>query len=234
MQYSNETLIESTMTVNKTRHDDQMENLNADVRERIITDDLNHYSGGETESIHANSSRPSVGGELSVKDVEDISNVPVKLLRILNNMRDLKARMIENRKEAQVMCNEMTNLEKMIEKYANKIAKEQTKTHTDKLRRKPSGFASPTEVSDELCTFMGKPVGTLISRTETSKFLSNYISTNHLYHETNKSVILPDDKLSQLLGNSISDSEITYFSIQKYINRHFKKTESRRISGYMI
>jgi len=223
MQYANETVTESTISVN-IRPDEQMEHD----RERILTNVSLNYSGCETESIHANSSRPDGVGELSVKEVEDISNVPVKLLRIINNIRELKVRMIENRKESQLMCNEMTNLEKMVEKYAHKLAKDQTKTHTDKMRRKPSGFASPTEVSAELCTFMGKPVGTLISRTETSKFLSNYISTNHLYHEMNKSVILPDDKLSQLLGNSISDSEITYFSIQKYINRHFKKTENRR------
>jgi chromatin remodeling complex protein RSC6 len=154
---------------------------------------------------------------------DDVSNLPVKLQKILNQIGTLKTRLHEHRKETSSMCAEMVSLEKSFEKYASKIAKQQTKTTTDKPKRKPSGFASPTTVSPELCAFMGKPVGTLISRTETSKFLSAYITENHLYAENNKSVILPDDNLLYLLGNSLTDGDITYFTIQKYINRHFVK-----------
>jgi chromatin remodeling complex protein RSC6 len=154
---------------------------------------------------------------------EDVTNLPLKLQKILKNIGALKTRLIEHRKETSSMCAEMLSLEKSFEKYASKIAKQQTKTATDKPKRKPSGFASPTTVSPDLCAFMGKPVGTLISRTETSKFLSAYITENHLYAENNKSVILPDNNLLHLLGNPSTETEITYFTIQKYINRHFVK-----------
>ncbi len=164
----------------------------------------------------------------------DNAQLPVKLRKIMEQIGNLKSRMTEHRKESQNMCNELSNLEKMMEKYVSKIAKDQTKTHTEKRKRKPSGFASPTAVTPELCGFMGKPNGTLISRTETSKFLSNYISTNHLYDENNKSVILPDQKLSQLLGESITETELTYFSIQKYINRHFVKSDQKTAEVGMI
>ncbi len=169
----------------------------------------------ETNTLY----KPSI--EVPLED--DVSNLPVKLQKILKNMSALKMRLIEHRKETAEMCAEMVALEKSFEKYASKIAKQQSKTTADKPKRKPSGFASPTAVSPDLCAFMGKPVGTLISRTETSKFLSAYITENHLYSENNKSVIVPDDNLLHLLGNPSTDTEITYFTIQKYINRHFVK-----------
>ena len=172
----------------------------------------------------------SNSGELFSKEF-DSAQLPVKLRKIIEQIGTIKQRMVEHRKEAHNMCNELSNLEKIVEKYASKIAKDQTKTHTEKRKRKPSGFASPTTVSPELCGFMGKPNGTLISRTETSKFLSNYISTNRLYDETNTSVIIPDQKLSRLLGDSTSETELTYFSIQKYINRHFVKQEQTVIEN---
>jgi chromatin remodeling complex protein RSC6 len=163
--------------------------------------------------------------EIVVED--DISNLPVKLQKILKHIGALKTRLHEHRKETSAMCAEMVSLEKSFEKYASKIAKQQTKTTADKPKRKPSGFASPTTVSPDLCVFMGKPVGSLISRTETSKFLSAYITENRLYAENNKSVIIPDDNLLHLLGNPATGTEITYFTIQKYINRHFvKKTQT--------
>ena len=163
---------------------------------------------------------------------EDVSNLPVKLQKMLKNISALKTRLIEHRKESSAMCAEIVSLEKSFEKYASKIAKQQTKTNTDKPKRKPSGFASPTEVSPDLCAFMGKPIGTLISRTETSKFLSAYITENRLYNENNKSVILPDANLQQLLGNPTTDAEITYFTIQKYINRHFVKKTQNQTESY--
>lgn len=167
---------------------------------------------------------------------DDNINLPVKLHKILQHINKLKCRLIEQRKETSAMCAEIVSLEKSFEKYASKIVKQQTKITTDKPKRKPSGFASPTAVSPDLCIFMGKPVGTLISRTETSKFLSSYITENHLYNENNKSVILPDDNLQHLLGNPTSDTEITYFTIQKYINRHFAKPhdlDSRESESYI-
>jgi len=184
--------------------------------------DNNYKMQNDTNAL----SDPEIMNDAMIE--EDVSNLPVKLQKMLKNISALKSRLIEHRKESSAMCAEIVSLEKSFEKYASKIAKQQTKTTTDKPKRKPSGFASPTEVSPDLCAFMGKPIGTLISRTETSKFLSAYISENHLYNETNKSVIIPDEHLQQLLGNPTTDAEITYFTIQKYINRHFvKKTHSQ-------
>ena len=98
-----------------------------------------------------------------------------------------------------------------------------------KPKKAPSGFAKPTSVTKELCEFMNKPEGTEIARTEVTKVLVNYIKSNNLQEQTvdSKNKIVPDDKLKNLLGLNVEEmTELTFFNIQKYMNKHFisKKT----------
>ena len=93
-----------------------------------------------------------------------------------------------------------------------------------KNKRAPSGFAKPTKVTKELCDFMDKPEGSEIARTEVTKALVIYIKKNNLLEqgENLKNKIVPDQKLQNLLG--IEKDELiglTYFNIQKYMNKHF-------------
>lgn len=166
--------------------------------------------------------------EMQPDEEINASNLPVKLQKILSKIGNLKTRLQENKREATQMCIEVNSLEKMMEQYLIKIAKDQQKTATEKRKRVPSGFARPTKVSPELCVFMGKQVGELISRTETSKFLTNYISENRLTDPTNKTIIRPDETLIRLLGDNARTDRITYFTIQKYINRHFENATSEQ------
>ena len=95
-------------------------------------------------------------------------------------------------------------------------SKEKTKRTTNKTA---SGFAKPTKISSELCKFMGKEEGTEIARTDVTKYIIAYIKENKLGQSKN---IKPDEKLQKLLGIK---EEITYFNIQKYMNKHLiKKT----------
>ena len=94
----------------------------------------------------------------------------------------------------------------------------------NKEKRKPSGFAKPTKVTKELCEFMNKQEGTEIARTEVTKALVNYIKENKLEQKENSKIINPDKKLKFLLG--IEDNqELTYFNIQKFMNKHFIKCD---------
>ena len=70
---------------------------------------------------------------------------------------------------------------------------------------------------------MNKEEGSEIARTEVTRALISYIETNHLQNETNKKLILPDEKLKGLLGLEEKD-ELTYFNLQKYMNKHFIKS----------
>ena len=120
---------------------------------------------------------------------------------------------------------------KIIEKQVKKELKQkEIKQAIPKTKKAPSGFAKPTKVTKELCEFMNRPEGTEIARTEVTKTLVNYIKSNNLQEQTpdSKNKIIPDDTLINLLGLNIEEKkELTFFNIQKHMNKHFisKKNE---------
>jgi chromatin remodeling complex protein RSC6 len=116
---------------------------------------------------------------------------------------------------------QVRNLEKIVKKEIKFLKKEVNK-NKNKGNKKPSGFATPTNVTDELCQFMNKDNGSKIARTEVTKSLIEYIKTNKLENNENSQVIIPDKKLQTLLG--INEYEkLTYFNLQKFMNKHFIK-----------
>lgn len=82
--------------------------------------------------------------------------------------------------------------------------------------RAPSGFAKPTKLNDELCTFLAIPTGSELARTAVTKLLNGYIMKNKLQNEANKKFILPDDSLRTLLKIG-DDVKLSYFNLQKYM-----------------
>jgi len=123
---------------------------------------------------------------------------------------------------------QITNLQKMVKTVEKDIRKELKNIRKDrkikaKSQRAPSGFAKPTKVTKELCEFMNKPEGSEMARTEVTKALVNYIKEHNLIElcEDSKNKIVPDDKLKKLLGCNDNINDLTYFNIQKYMNKHF-------------
>ena len=113
---------------------------------------------------------------------------------------------------------------KQVEKSVKKQLKDLKKTivkNKNKGNKQPSGFAKPCKVSKELCEFMNKSEGSEIARTEVTKYLIEYVKVNNLVNINNKKFILPDNKLKTLLGIE-EGQDLTYFNIQKYMNKHFK------------
>jgi chromatin remodeling complex protein RSC6 len=135
---------------------------------------------------------------------------------IINSMNVLKSQITLTQQN-------LKHLEKNLKKQMKSLKKEVTK-NKNKGNRKPSGFAKPSKVTKELCGFMNKNEGTEIARTEVTKALVAYIKEHNLENHVNNRIISPDDKLKNLLG--IEDGqELTYFNIQKYMNKHFIKKE---------
>ena len=115
----------------------------------------------------------------------------------------------------------LKQLEKNVKKKMKGLKKEVNKNkNKNKGNRKPSGFAKPSKVTKELCEFMNRSEGTEIARTEVTKTLVSYIKENKLENESNSKIIRPDNKLKFLLGIE-EDKELTYFTIQKFMNKHF-------------
>ena len=114
---------------------------------------------------------------------------------------------------------QIRQLEKNIKKEMKGLKKTAEKSK-NKGNKKPSGFANPSKVTKELCEFMNKEEGTQIARTEVTRALISYIKANNLQNKSNKKIILPDEKLKFLLGIN-EEQELTYFNLQKYMNKHF-------------
>ncbi len=88
--------------------------------------------------------------------------------------------------------------------------------------RSPSGFVKPTLISTELATFLKKPKGTEMARTEVTREINSYIRAHSLQDPKNGRRIIPDAKLRKLLNVQKSD-ELTYFNLQRYMSPHFAK-----------
>ena len=98
---------------------------------------------------------------------------------------------------------DLKRLQKAVQRHIKDNSKKQRrKKNTDPNRQKraPSGFAKPALISPELCSFLNKPEGTEMARTEVTKFLTKYISDNNLQDQSNKRKILPDTALKSLLN----------------------------------
>jgi len=120
-----------------------------------------------------------------------------------------------------ILQHSVKQIEKNIKKKMKDLKKEVIK-NKQKGNRKPSGFAKPGKITKELCNFLNKDEGTEIARTEVTRALVAYIKENKLDNNDNGQIINPDNKLKELLG--LDDNQnLTYFTIQKYMNKHFVK-----------
>ena len=122
---------------------------------------------------------------------------------------------------------QIRNLEKNVKKEM-KIMNKNINKNKKKGNHNPSGFAHPTKVTKELCDFMNIEENSMIARTDVTRNLISYIKEHNLQDPLNKKRIVPDDKLKNLLGLE-SEDELTYFNIQKYMNKHFIKKNKNDI-----
>ncbi len=169
---------------------------------------------------------PVVAPTPVVSEASTVSTVPEVSLEerfesILTRLAEFKTFQATLHADVKVLRREVTR--QMRE--ANKRRRRRPATADDATRtpRAPSGFAKPTLISDELCTFLGKPSGTEMARTEVTKSITAYIKEHSLQHADNKRRIMPDSALASLLN--VDDSvELTYFNLQKYMKVHFPKS----------
>ena len=107
------------------------------------------------------------------------------------------------------------------------IAREdKTKNKSKRQNRKPSGFAKPSALTEDMTQFLGLDKDVEIARNEVTKLINKYIVDNDLRNEEDKRKIQPDKKLATLLNFDVNgDEQLSYFNLQKYIKHHFVKTE---------
>ena len=169
-------------------------------------------------SNHTVSQMPTASsGAVAAKDMKGFLDPAIK-----DEFSGVLGTLSSFRQQITMLQNQVRGLEKHVNKQM-KVLQREAKKNKNKGNRKPSGFAVPTKITDELCNFMGKPSGTKVARTEVTQYIIEYISKNQLQKVDNRKFISPDNKLSNLLGVK-DDDEVTYFNIQRYMNRHFVKS----------
>ena len=133
------------------------------------------------------------------------------------------------RSQITVLQNQSRSLEKTVKKNMKTLQRE-AKKNRNTGNRKPSGFAVPTPISNELCDFMKRPRGSKVARTEVTQYIIRYIKENDLQYQQNRKIIKPNKELRSLLASKAKD-EVTYFNIQRYMNRHFEKKKAAAASN---
>jgi chromatin remodeling complex protein RSC6 len=85
--------------------------------------------------------------------------------------------------------------------------------------KKETVFTKPTAISDALCTFLGVPKGTLLSRSEVTTRVCRYAKEKALMV---KQVIKADAPLRKLLALTEAD-ELKILNLQRYLKPHYIK-----------
>ena len=138
------------------------------------------------------------------------------------DLKSVLASLTSLRETVSSMITEVKRLDKRVHreiKDARKRKRRVPKDGEEPVKRGPSIFEIPTKVTDELCKFLGHPAGTLISRSNVTKQINNYVKEKGL---KNKHDIKPDAALKKLL--QVPEGEqLTYFNLQRYLNRHYVK-----------
>jgi chromatin remodeling complex protein RSC6 len=94
---------------------------------------------------------------------------------------------------------------------------------SDDPNRKLSGFARPSELSDELCAFLGVERSTQMARTNVTRLVCKYIKDNNLNSEGNRRSIdftKPAAAALKQLLQPESGAVVTYFNLQRYLKPH--------------
>ena len=146
--------------------------------------------------------------------VETDSNVS-RFATLLTRLSEVTSLLASVKQEARA-------LEKSVSRELKAAQKAQAKRRAGKGNRCPSGFVKPTLITDELASFLGKPSGSEMARTEVTREINKYIREQGLQDSENGRKINPDTKLAKLLNLTKKD-ELTYFNLQRYMSPHFAK-----------
>lgn len=165
------------------------------------------------ETGGANSTSDEVASDDKTSDTENV----IQLLA--DKIGGLAALIKDIQSSLKPVLKEHDKLRKIVERIQKK---------RDNARKSPSGFAKPNKISDELCDFIGVPHGTEKSRTDITRYINAYVKEHNLNKPSNRRIILPDDKLKNILKIN-NDEEVTFFILQRLISHHFPTAGSKLV-----
>ena len=139
------------------------------------------------------------------------------------DLKSMTSRLNTLRETVVSLLGEVKRLDKRVHREIKDARKRKRRVKTeegpDAKPRTPSIFERPVQITEELCTFLAQPKGTLMSRSQVTKGVNQYVKDHNL---KNKHDIKPDASLKKLL--LVPETEaLTYFNLQRYLNRHYVK-----------
>jgi chromatin remodeling complex protein RSC6 len=151
------------------------------------------------------------------------TEAPVEEVRLETEVKAVTARLLALRESLSELVTESKRLEKKaarVQKLADKRRRKKVPVEGEEAKpARISIFQVPTNITPELCAFMGRAKGSQESRSNVTKFITTYVKETNL---KNKHDINADAKLKALL-NLKAEDKLTYFNLQKYLNVHYIK-----------
>jgi upstream activation factor subunit UAF30 len=120
----------------------------------------------------------------------------------------------------QTVIDEIKLLRKDLRKVKNLI--EDPLGEKAKARSTSNGFNKPLDISEELRKFLKLAAGEQISRSQVTKKVNEYVTEKGLKQGQNINL---DASLKAILDPP-ADVQVTFLNIQKYINKHYIKSEA--------
>lgn len=176
----------------------------------------------EIEEAVASTPPPAVPEDASDK----LAGVIGVLATLTTKIKDLATELRDAISATKSVQKDVLHLQKAAAKRSRRTVNEGSSDGA--APRRPSGFAKPSLLSNELCEFLGMEKGSLIARTDVTRAITKYVKENNLFDQNDKRRIIPDGKLSALLGGSKPGPDgaapnVTYFNLQSHIKQHFIK-----------
>ena len=157
-----------------------------------------------------------VNAVVSAVAVEENINVVAEFNSLVEKVNAMRATL-------GAVFSDMKKLEKRIPRELKKAQKGRRRKAAepgDELKpKKDTVFTKPTPISDALCTFLGRPKGSLLSRSEVTTLVCRYAKEHALMV---KQVIKADAPLRKLLALTEAD-ELKILNLQRYLKPHYIK-----------
>ena len=142
-------------------------------------------------------------------------------------LSELTQRFQETINQSKQFAGEIRRLVSAVTRFEKKAQKRPRRRATG--RTTESGITRPVRVSDEMCTFLNQPKGTLLARTVVTKHITTYIREQNLQNPDNRKQIFPDANLQAMLmplRKEDRDAGYTFFNLQRYLKHHYQKVDA--------
>ena len=130
------------------------------------------------------------------------------------------------------MLRTLKRLQKSVSREVKEAGRRRRHRHVEGdvvKEKRPTIFTTPVALKDELCTFLGKPVGHKMTPADVTRAFSAYVESHKLKDAEKGHTIHPDAAMRKVLGIKESD-DLTYRNIQSYLYKLYKLPERKHPS----